>query len=352
MIILTHVFFIFLFIKEVKASNMTLDDKFDYLVSEISSLNKRFDTLEKRFDTLENRFDTLEKRFDTLENRFDELRNTITGKYAISSSDKSVGIIEINSGSKAGNIYASGNLVTINGKYYFSTCKHVVYDQKNNKFRDIHLIRLKDGPTLNLTGKGYTFIYDDNSHDYALLEVKASDSIINRSATISVNRPNLSTKIQGYSLRDVGTVFVEGKIVEEDTTTGVYQSNCGGSHGFSGCGYFNDEGELIVIHRGQGTILDEVSSNADFEGFQEDNLPISVLVNRFIKYCFEEYNNTQCEIYTIRTNSAIARNPRTTVLEARKFYDLLNNSSRGIIEFSIQNIKSGGGRSKEEEEYL
>ena len=205
------------------------------------------------------------------------------------------------------------------------------------------MIQLYEGPKLKAKGPIYIFS-DNNTHfDYALIKVIETDELFSRAATISNELSYLSEIVRGISYRDFNIVYVEGQILEIDQNeTNVYQTDCGGSHGFSGSGYFDEYGKLKVIHQGSGQFLGEEEEEFDYDGgyskefFQKVNTPKIDSIENAFEYCRKKNlsNKTKKFICYNKISSSInmhARNPRTMVLGAHLFYDLIFNKSKKTL---------------------
>ena len=130
------------------------------------------------------------------------------------------------------------------------------------RIRTIRFIQLLNNVSLEIEGFIYIFRNISFLYDYALIEVKYDPCLEGRSARISNDSAILSERVRGVCNCDVNLVYIEGKVVELDQNEpNSYQTDCGGTHGFSGAGYFDEHGDLKVIHRGSVFFLGEDSED-------------------------------------------------------------------------------------------
>lgn len=325
--------------------NNKIDELADNMNKMEDRMNNRMDKMEDRMDKMESRMsdqmDEMKISINNLTSRMDNVENSILDLYDLhhgnrpkDSSYKSTGIIKVFPGSNEGNQYASGNLVSINSKYYFSTCRHVVMTS-DYRIRNIRFIQLLNNVSLEIEGPIYIFRNTSIPYDYALIEVKYDPCLEGRSARISNDSATLSEIVRGVCYRDVNLVYIEGKVVELDQNDpNSYQTDCGGTHGFSGAGYFDEHGDLKVIHRGGGYFLGEESEDIYYhqEYFKKSNTPLITSIKTAFEAC-NQTNRQESICYNAISNAlnTHARNPRTMVLGANKFYELLDNNFAEII---------------------
>lgn len=324
-----------------------------------SAIQIHISGLKSSIDNIKNDLDNIKDDFGNMKNDIDDLKNTTTdgfrelsskvdqnffiqsGIYAKNSSKYSTGIFQIDPPSKEGNCYASGNLVNINNSLFFSTCRHVVMFKDGMCIRNISLIQLYDGPQLKANGLIYIFSDKSTYFDYALIKVEETEELFSRAAIISNESAYLSQIVRGISYRDFNIVYIEGQVVEIDQNhTNVYQTNCGRTHGFSGTGYFDDSGKLKVIHRGSGQFLgeeeienDEQDEQYSIKFFKKANTPKIDSIQDAFEYCqnadlTKENKKLRCYGKISSSINVHARNPRTMVLDAQLFFDLITNKSK------------------------
>lgn len=317
------------------------------------NLGKFEELITSYFGKLATRLDFIDSRLDNIDSRFDNISNQINinfkiqnGEFSKNSSYDSTGIIEIYPKSDDGNPYASGNLVRIGTMLFFSTCRHVIKTFKG-LIRTIKLIKLYKGPELVPEGPIYIFNIANYSYDYALIKINLTaynntEELFSRAATISNNSAVLSEIVRGITYRDVNLVYIQGQIVEvEHEYANIFQTDCGGTHGFSGSGYFDEYGKLKVIHKGSGYFLgeDELADSNEFESsfFNKSNEPLLNSIKKAYNACSNaDTSNNDSMIYCFKNVSSSisihARNPRTIVLDASQLYNLFSNTTKNVIE--------------------
>ena len=155
-------------------------------------------------------------------------------------------------------------------------------------------------------------------------------------------------------------------------------TNCGGSNGYSGTGFLNDDGFLIAIHTGSGDFIENIQINSlneslDFEYEKEDGTEKSSItdtIHNFITnltdyilnimkkrhrnqtlsvHEFVDKNSTHYQNFASVTNQLhqkirkesqiISRNPRAETLSAKGIFDLVYNPTNKSLRVSFgQNI--------------
>ena len=313
--------------------------QYQYL-GEIEKLIKRY------FDKLALRIDGIDSRLDDISKQINTNFKIQSGEFSKNSSYDSTGIIKIYPESDDGNEYASGNLVKIGKILFFSTCRHVIKTLRG-LIRTIKLIKLYDGPVLEPEGPIYIFTNANNSYDYALIKINLTaynntEELFSRAATISNSSAVLSEIVRGITYRDVNLVYIQGQIVEiEHNYSNIFQTDCGGTQGSSGSGYFDEYGKLKVIHKGSGFFLgeDELDDSNEFESFifNKSNAPLLNSVKKAYDACSnaDPSNNVSMNYCFKNVSSSISihtRNPRTIVLDASQLYNLFSNTTKNTLE--------------------
>jgi len=209
--------------------------------------------------------------------------------------------------------------------------KHVVETSNNSCYDRIIDLRLLDS---NIALKSKK-IYISKIEDLAIIELefdKIQKKILNKLASVlSTKQLSIGTDIFGYCYFRDRIVYNHGKIMEhyqKDNNT-IYESDIGGSHGFSGCGYFNNNGELNFIHRSAGNYHSKKNeannTNKDFlnknELFRSSDEIIGILCENMIKVVGSS-NNTSFDYDTFVEGineissliHTISRNPRTQII--------------------------------------
>ena len=306
--------------------------QYQYL-GEIEKLIKRY------FDKLALRIDGIDSRLDDISKQINTNFKIQSGEFSKNSSYDSTGIIKIYPESDDGNEYASGNLVKIGKILFFSTCRHVIKTLRG-LIRTIKLIKLYDGPVLEPEGPIYIFTNANNSYDYALIKINLTaynntEELFSRAATISNSSAVLSEIVRGITYRDVNLVYIQGQIVEiEHNYSNIFQTDCGGTQGSSGSGYFDEYGKLKVIHK--GSELDD-SNELESSFFNKLNAPLLNSIKKAYDACSnaDPSNNVSMNYCFKNVSSSISihtRNPRTIVLDASQLYNLFLNTTKNTLE--------------------
>ena len=336
-----------------------IDERFNDIDNKFDDIDKKFDDIDERFNDIDKKFDDIDERFNSIDTRLDDISKQINTNYMIqngefskNSSYNSTGIIQIYPKSDDGNAFASGNLVRIGAILFFSTCRHVIKTAKG-LIRIIKLIKLYKGPVLVPEGPIYIFNIANYSYDYALIKINLTaynntDELFSRAATISNSSAVLSEIVRGITYRDVNLVYIQGQIVEvEYNYANIFQTDCGGTHGFSGSGYFDEHGKLKVIHKGGGYFLgeDELTDSSEFEisFFNKSNAPLLNSIKKAYNVCSKANtsDNESMNYCFGNVSSSIsihARNPRTMVLDASQLYNLFSNTTKNTIEVRQNDI--------------
>jgi hypothetical protein len=98
----------------------------------------------------------------------------------------------------------------------------------------------------NLTVIGEPLLSDER--DLAAIPVQCVPGRF--ALSLAVTEPRMGVMVKGISYREKNVVGMACE-VQEKRTHG-YESNCPGTHGFSGAGYLDLSGDLTVIHSGAG----------------------------------------------------------------------------------------------------
>lgn len=120
----------------------------------------------------------------------------------------------------------------------------------------------------------------------------------------------------------------------------TFQSDCDGANSFSGTGYFDELGELKVNHQGDDIFLDE----EDFS-----NTPKLNAIKEAFDKCISAdiLDDNEMNRYYTETSKTIdihEKNPRTTVLNATLFFDLISNKAKGtMIVYQGNNVTNING---------
>jgi hypothetical protein len=221
-----------------------IDQKLEHHGRAIENLNQ---SIQQEFTTIRKK---IKKVKTDLIRYSDEKEARANGTIAIYWAQRTAVRVEIYPPSKErNNSFASGNYVSIQGKCYVSTCRHVVVESVSasmkNIFREIRSLEMIDG--FHLTPLNHTVF--STTSDVALIEVECEQN--RQPAEIALVEPVLGERLYGLSYRPKGIVSMPSTILEiHPPCQGVmrFETDGPGTHGFSGSGLFNQVGRLIAIH--------------------------------------------------------------------------------------------------------
>jgi hypothetical protein len=243
------------------------------------------------------------------------LENLLQGSDAFRATQKSTVIINFYPPTSTfNNSEACGSVVTLNRKLYVSTAKHVVYDDIKKCIRSISNITDINGK--NILFKKEVIIFENEDFDIALIEVTSNFKFPLKVVDLEVDFPE---EIFSVSIRNGNFVYQRCMIMEISSTKLI--TNCGETHGFSGTGYVNYNGELVGIHRGQGPLAHADGDEIQFGEAQWESYVLKCFnVNSFFK--------KECEEDLKRFLEFIGRNPRCSVIPAFLLRRLLNEGKK------------------------
>eukprot|EP00455_Lapot_gusevi_P045240 TRINITY_DN5760_c0_g1_i10.p1 TRINITY_DN5760_c0_g1~~TRINITY_DN5760_c0_g1_i10.p1 ORF type:complete len:195 (-),score=14.03 TRINITY_DN5760_c0_g1_i10:56-640(-) len=173
--------------------------------------------------------------------------------------------------------------------------------------------------------------------DLALLEVRAPANL--DLATVPLVSQSNLTELQhlaGLCLRGSGRVAVHGRVMELGRDKYEVQTDMGGTHGFSGCGYFSNR-ELMCVHQGEGRFThshnrleNELEEYYELEDELEDQYSSYLTFQNDLETTFRAVllNASDVKVQEAylasleRTISFTSRNPRTRCVAARFAYEL------------------------------
>jgi hypothetical protein len=301
------------------------------------SINERFDSLNQRFnqqsDSTNQQFTSIKQRFDSIDAKLGDLHRE-TGIPARALAAATAVKVCISPCSSLGNCHASGILVKMSGNRSFvATCKHVLLaTSATPNFtsackRKIRSLTMISGQELNQTGDPLFPSHDDV--DIALIPVAQIPDL--EGVKVSETKVTPGATIYGVSNRENGVAYLQCQVIDRDPrATYRWQTNCGGTHGFSGTGYLATNGELVGLHKGQGRFLhfpETSDKGLDERGrtseIDEDFSARKVQEKQFNDSC--SAIPMSCRETLIQTVHLIARNPRSS-LEDATYLNILEES--------------------------
>jgi len=325
-------------------SDLKNNYKIDKIIAEISQIKIELSQTKNELSLTKNELSQTKNELSQTKNelsqiksdnsKFREIHEVTSDEKTIPLTYSSSVIVEIEPVSALNNSLGSGTLITLDEKLYISTCRHVLINtQKNCKRRITSIRTYKEIVSINPEN-----VYFPNSLevDAALIEVKPEWTTKTNMTAVRVSENNVSifSKLWGTTYREKGLVGVPPcHIVELDSNQEKrqHQSNCGGTHGFSGMGYLGNE-ILRCIHTGEGEIthMDPKLTRGD-KLTQSDNefSSWSSLEQKAKNNCIGESVFTEiCFLSFLSLTHLQARNPRTTVTDASVLHSVnLNNNS-------------------------
>jgi hypothetical protein len=281
------------------------------------SMDQRFN---QRFDSIDQRFN---QRFDSIDAKLGDLHRE-TGIPARALAAAAAVKVSISPCSPLGNCHASGILVKMSGNRSFvATCKHVLLamsDTPNSTGackRKIRSLTMISGQKLAQTGD--PLFPSAAAVDVALIPVAQIPDL--EGVKVSQTKVTPGATIYGVSNRENGVAYLQCQVIDREPWAPYrWQTNCGGTHGFSGTGYLATNGELVGLHRGQGQFLhfletsdkglDECGTSGTDEGFSVGEEQ----VRQFNENC--SAIPMSCREALIQTVHLIARNPRSSLEDA------------------------------------
>ena len=113
--------------------------------------------------------------------------------------------------------------------------------------------------------------------DYALIPIKDDPSLFPLAAKISNDTIDLGMSLKSINYVLNLKVYNEGKVFEQSHDyLNYFYSDLSGTNGYSGTGYFDDNGLLRAIHYGSGKFITERSDNnyreIEFDNLQENSI--------------------------------------------------------------------------------
>lgn len=292
------------------------------------------------------------------------------------SSSQSTGTISVLDIYNLQRFSGSGVLVEINSEFYFATCAHVIVDETEDflTITNIEEIKLLNGKILIAEGPIYIFSFlkqqsQGTKFDYALIKIR-DNGLLTRAAHISNSKIDIGLSLKGITYIESKPVYNEGKVFErDDKYINLFHSDLGGTNGYSGSGYFDENGYLRAIHYGAGSFLGQKASihnknskinisarakedheNSGFfnsikESFYTCTSAIQEKKFSFWKLKFVSTLNYEspkfklCSAAISHLLNKFARNPRTAILDSSLFFNLrYNTTGDSIIVYEGQKI--------------
>jgi len=244
----------------------------------------------------------------------------------------------------------TGSIINVDGNLFFVTNRHIVLnDFTVNIFRNITLF---DGTTLFLEPR-VQFFTIENAPDIAIVPVDTYPYNIKgyniqniTGVNVSKSYDILGQHLYGYSKRDSSLVYLDCYTVEQDLEN-IFNvnTNCGGSPGFSGTGYYDSNGFLYAIHVGPGKYLNEsLIKNQESISFEKTNEENSEkLVDSLINYAVEinlVNKKVNKKVNKIKNNISTANNQLaiSQVGKKDKLYKAFNQSIP-VVQQLVKNFE-------------
>jgi len=142
-------------------------------------------------------------------------------------------------------------------------------------------------------------------------------SLSNKASGASVSHASLQTMdyLVGVSYREKGIVGLHGRILEiSNDTIGEYLADLGGTHGFSGTGYYY-QGKLAAIHCGQGEFIHHYSFTSMM------NSVLSIDLKQALLYPSQTNINSFIDDLT-ELIEVTSRNRRTRIISSSNIFNI------------------------------
>jgi hypothetical protein len=312
------------FQNETRTQMTALQNNFAAHQNNFAALQNNFTAVQNDLRVFQNEtrsnFEKLAKRFEN-----DGLRKLLL--------DTSVRV-GIYPGSELGNYYASGSIIKFKGKYYILTSRHVILAKYSGSsgnsgetcVRTINNVTRSDQSGLYVLQNTW---YSETD-DVGLIEIDMMGDGELQYINISETKADLGTELHGVSVREKSTVYLHCFVQSYDENPRLtYGSDCGGTHGFSGCPYVNFEGELIGIHKGPGAFqdMDGLIVSSDYLSETDEEFQAYEKVSeRTMESCVNQSNITmECFSRLKEFIQISARNPRTAIVPGYFIHQALEN---------------------------
>eukprot|EP00455_Lapot_gusevi_P007352 TRINITY_DN13145_c0_g1_i1.p1 TRINITY_DN13145_c0_g1~~TRINITY_DN13145_c0_g1_i1.p1 ORF type:complete len:355 (-),score=21.47 TRINITY_DN13145_c0_g1_i1:31-1095(-) len=243
-----------------------------------------------------------------------------------------------------GNNYACGTIARLadSSKVFVLTSAHVIIPNRSiwtngSCLRSFEVLGARNQSLEVLA----VHMMDPGQLDLALLEILAPSWLDLAKIPMVSRSPLFSLQhLAGLCMRERATVPVHGRVMEIDETEPyVVQTDMGGTHGYSGCGYFANH-EIMCVHQGQGqfdhtSLEDELNqkhldqSSATSYRLKDEYSSYSTFTNRLgetfrrsvsEKALPQDHDNFLASLADVM--SLVSRNPRTRCVPAQLAYNL------------------------------
>jgi hypothetical protein len=246
---------------------------FNNMQQEMAKVNNMQQEMAKDFNNMQQEMAKVNNMQQEMAKDFNNMKQNISLllKYAsdtlpsVASSSSIAEIITVypNFSSQHG----CGNLLQISGKLYIATVAHLLADlQKRCRFSFVKVFHFASNMTF-LPNLDDALLHKDGL-DIALIPLNTTtldpniqELLKNSAAEIPNTDPKLGEKISGICSPEKKFVYTYGTIVEIHDK-GKIESDTSGAFGWSGCGYFNYEGEFKAIHIGMDYFKHSSKSNS------------------------------------------------------------------------------------------
>jgi hypothetical protein len=279
--------------------------------------NDFFMPTESLFDFLNEKFDGVNEKFDGLNQTVGLLRQELTGEQALKFANAASVQIEVTPATNRGNTMGCGTIVEIDGDLFVATNRHLFVCENGTHCRRHTKLSLLGGTLLqSRCAERWHKVYD-----LALIPIHDIPGV--RGLKVLNHPPMLGTTLWSISNREHGAVMGICHVLEKKRLW--FESNCGGTHGFSGTGYLNGAGELVGVHKGQGEF------NHMEEGFgnvteRDEVLSFEYDWDATVGECTRPTNNGTLSVACLELLKTYiqvaARNPRTSVVPGYILHDL------------------------------
>jgi len=250
----------------------------------------------------------------------------VGGKQSASMSRLASVRVQISPPSMQNNSFACGSIVSLSSRagvvrYFVATARHVIADMSKNCRRRIASLEYQHALQASTTSQ-VPFLQDDvflhASQDLALIEIPSSSVVAGMAVSVSTRTLDLHMDLWATGFREHGYVAVACRIAEVASgSSGLFQTDCGGTHGFSGMGYFA-RGELVGLHKGEGEFLHSSDEFSAWDTAKQDARVRCLNMSTLTSQCLDAL---------LTATHTQARNPRTAVVDAIEIYQIDTSSN-------------------------
>lgn len=251
--------------------------------------------------------------------------------------------------SPLGNLNASASVVLINGSFYVMTARHLFLDPFSffcvrrdlvSIFTPNHenIFDLLEKDPNNISKP---LIYFSKKHDIALIKLKTLPPGCKALEIAEKKDLRGGQSLYGVSLREGELSHMRCIILDFNFENDTLNTDCQGSHGYSGACYLNAEGKLVGIHLGIGEMLHFFSGIAAEENklLEIFGIVVDMCLNDIYEFrtnlddCLRNLSHYHISVINFFKN--LARNPQTVVVPAHYYGTDIEEGHVALIDERI-----------------